>query len=209
MAKKLPTGLKLALEYGPLAVFLLVFTKFKESGVMVMGAEYSGFILATAVLVPLMVMATGIQWKMTRHVSPMQIVTLVLVVGLGGLTVWLNDPQFIKMKPTLIYLLFAVVLGIGYLMGRNWVQMAVDGVLPLTPKGWDILTRRLIVFFVFLAVANEVVWRNFSESTWVYFKIFGLTALLFGFLIAQAGMISRNSIPEGAASPSDDTPPSV
>jgi intracellular septation protein len=206
MSRKLPTGLKLALEYGPLAVFLLVFSLFKSETVTVMGAEYSGFILATAVLVPLMVLSTAIQWRLTGHVSPMQIMTLVLVVGLGGLTVWLNDPHFIKMKPTFIYLLFAVILGIGHLTGRNWVKMAVEGMLPLTPRGWEILTLRLIAFFVFLAVANEIVWRNFSEGTWVYFKIFGLTALLFGFMVAQAGMIARHSLPD-AEKPDDETPP--
>lgn len=190
----LSPGFKAALEYGPLAVFLAVYVLFKGKSVEVLGTSYSGFVLATAILVPLMILASLIQWRKTGRVSPMQLLTLGLVVGLGALTVWLNDPTFFKMKPTFVYLTFAGLLTFSRLTGRNWLQKAVDGMIPLTDRGWVIFTQRLIGLFVGLAVANEIVWRNFSENTWVYFKLFGLTGILIGFIALQAPMFSRHQV---------------
>lgn len=201
MSEKLSPGLKAALEYGPLAVFLGVYMLLKGKTVEVLGTGYSGFVLATAVLIPLMVIASLIQWRKTGRVSPMQLLTLGLVVGLGALTVWLNDPTFFKMKPTFVYLLFAALLGFSRLTGRNWLQHAVDGMIPLTETGWRIFTHRLIGLFVGLALANEIVWRNFSESTWVYFKLFGLTGILIAFIALQAPMFSKHQLEAKDADP--------
>jgi intracellular septation protein len=194
MSEKLTPGMKAALEYGPLAVFLGVYILFKGKTVDLFGTSYSGFVLATGILIPLMMVASLIQWRKTGRVSPMQLLTLVLVVGLGALTVWLNDPTFFKMKPTFVYLLFAALLSFSRLTGRNWLQQAVDGMIPLTDTGWRIFTQRLIALFIGLAVANEIVWRNFSESTWVYFKLFGLTGILIVFIALQASMFSKHQL---------------
>ena len=127
----------------------------------------------------------GVLWRLTGHLSKMQVVTAVLIVVFGGLSVWFNDPRFFKMKPTIIYLLFAGVLGAGLLRGRSWLQYVMEGVMPLSHEGWMILTRRLALFFFGLAILNELIWRTMSEETWVYFKTFGLTAAIFVFFMAQ------------------------
>jgi len=116
-----------------------------------------------------------------------------MIVVFGGLSVWFNDPKFFKMKPTIIYLLFACVLGAGLLRGQSWLQYVMDGVMPLTDQGWIILTRRLAAFFFGLALLNELVWRLMSEESWVYFKTFGLTAAIFLFFMAQGRLFRDHS----------------
>jgi intracellular septation protein len=96
------------------------------------------------------------------------------------------------MKPTLIYLLFAGVLGMGLLLGRSWLQAVMEGMMPLTDRGWMILTRRLMLFFFGLAVLNELVWRTQSEEIWVYFKTFGLTAAIFLFFLTQGRLFREH-----------------
>ena len=195
--RKVNPWLKAALEFGPLLVFFVAFTRLKDAQVTVAGTPYSGFVIATALFIPLMVVSTAILWRLTRRLAPMQIATLVLVVVFGGLSVWLNDPRFFKMKPTLIYLLFAALLGFGLIRGKPWLQLVMDGAIPMRAEGWVILTRRLVAFFLFLAVANEVIWRNFSDATWVNFKTFGLTILLMGFFVAQSRLFARFAPEEG------------
>jgi intracellular septation protein len=129
----------------------------------------------------------------------MQVATIVLVTVFGGLTVWLNDERFFKMKPTIIYALFAGMLGVGLLRGRSWLQYVMDGVLPLKHEGWMVLTRRLALFFAVLAVSNEVVWRMMSTDAWVNFKTFVLPLALFGFFMTQGKVFERyaSDPPEG------------
>jgi intracellular septation protein len=133
---------------------------------------------------------------MTGKLSVMQVITLVLVVVFGGLSVWLNDERFFKMKPTIIYALFAAILGFGLMRGRSYLALALDGAMPLKDEGWRILTRRLALFFAGLAVANEAIWRMMSDSTWVNFKTFGLPAALFLFFIAQGGLLRDHGTDE-------------
>ncbi|MBD3788640.1 MAG: septation protein IspZ [Sphingomonadales bacterium] len=192
--KKLNPWLKVALEFGPLLVFFAVFSKFKDHTVSIGGVDYGGFVIATAVFVPLLVLATVVQWRLTGKLSAMQIATLVLVVVFGGLSVWLNDPTFFKMKPTLIYLLFAGALGVGLLRGKPWLELVMGEALPMRHEGWMILTKRFTLLFLALAVANEVIWRTLSEQAWVNFKTFGLTAILFLFVLSQNGVITRYGI---------------
>lgn len=184
-------GLKAALDFGPLLVFFGAFFLFKDHPVTIAGTEYKGFVLATAVFVPVLAASMLALWALTGHLAPMQIATLVLVVVFGGLSIWFNDPRFFKMKPTLIYLLFAGLLGFGLMRGKPWLQLVMDGAIPMQPEGWVILTRRLALFFLGLAVANEVIWRNFSDEIWVNFKTFGLTVLMFGFFLAQGRLFAR------------------
>jgi intracellular septation protein len=190
--------LKAALEYGPLLVFFAAFYLFRDRTISVAGTDYSGFIVATAIFVPVLVAAMAVQYWITRHLSVMQAVTLVLVLTFGGLTVWLNDPTFFKMKPTLIYLLFAGALGVGLMRGKPWLQAVMGEVLPLTETGWMILTRRFVGLFLGLAIANEIVWRTMSDEVWVNFKTFGLSAIMFVFILAQSGMIARHGLEKDA-----------
>jgi intracellular septation protein len=188
--------MKFGLEFGPLLAFFIAFGRLKAHTFTFAGTEYSGFILATAIFVPLMVLSTGILWRLTGRLSPMQVATLVLVIVFGGLTIWLNDPRFLKMKVTIIYLLFAGILTLGMVLGKSWLALVMDEVLPLMPEGWRILTWRLIAFFLGLAVANEVIWRTMSDQAWVNFKTFGLSALVFGFFMAQGRLFARYALPK-------------
>ncbi|WGV16260.1 inner membrane-spanning protein YciB [Fuscovulum ytuae] len=194
--KKLNPGVKLALELGPIALFFAGYVKLKDQVFTIGGTEYDGFIVVTALFIPLMVVTTGILWALTGKLSKMQIATVVLVVLFGGLSVWLNDERFFKMKPTMIYLLFGGVLGFGLLRGQSYLRVVMEEALPMQAEGWMILTRRLTAFFLGLAVANEVVWRTMSTEAWVNFKTFGLTAALFLFFMTQGGVLSRYAIEE-------------
>lgn len=189
--KKINPWVKLALEMGPVLAFFLAFGRFKDMKVMIGGTEYGGFILATATFVPLLILSTLVLWRLTGRLSVMQIATLVIVLVFGGLSVWFNDPRFFKMKPTLIYLLFAAVLGFGLTRGKSYLALVMDEAMPLQHEGWMILTRRLAGFFAALAVVNEVIWRTMSDQAWVNFKTFGLSAAIFVFFMAQGGVLKR------------------
>ncbi|WP_343116832.1 inner membrane-spanning protein YciB [Ostreiculturibacter nitratireducens] len=194
--RKINPWVKLGLELGPVLAFFAAYVALKDRTFVIAGTEYRGFILATAGFVPVMVAATLALWRLTGKLATMQVVTLVLVVFFGGLTVWLNDGDFFKIKVTIIYTLFAAVLGFGLLRGQSYLALVMEDVVPLQREGWMILTRRLTAFFAGLAILNEVIWRGFSEQAWVYFKTFGLTAGVFVFFIAQGGLLSRYAAEE-------------
>jgi intracellular septation protein len=180
------------LEYGPVLVFAVGYFLYRDAKFTLGGTEYGGFIAVTAVFVPLMVAATLILWRLTGKVSRMQVAVTVLVVIFGGLSVWLNDERFIKMKPTIVFALFAILLWIGLARGQSWLQALLDGAFEMEQAGWMILTRRLALFFAALAVANEVIWRFASTGLWVAFDTFGQTLALFAFFISQAGVLKRH-----------------
>lgn len=194
--KKINPMLKLALELGPILLFFIGFSRMKDQTFHLLGKDYSGFIVMTAVFIALIVAATGLLWALTGRLSKMQLMTLVLVVVMGGLSVWLNDERFIKMKPTLLYLAFGGILGFGLLRGQSYLSAVMEEALPMQAEGWMILTRRMTAFFFGLAVANEAVWRLMSTEAWVNFKTFGLTAALFLFFMSQGRMVERYALPE-------------
>lgn len=196
---------KPALEFGPLILFFAVFMLYRNDSVMLGGREYGGFILATLAFIPALFLTTAIQWRLSGKLSPMQVATLVLVTVFGGLSVWLNDPRFFKIKPTIIYVMFAAILGASLALRRNWLGAVLSEALPMDAEGWRKLTLRMAVFFLVLAVANEVIWRNLSESTWVYFKTFGLPVLLFAFLLGNAKLYRDHALPVKGAE-GDDIP---
>ena len=183
--RKISGWLKTALELGPVVVFFIAYTRIKDAKYTIAGTEYDGFIVVTAAFIPLLLVCTGILWALTGKLSRMQLVTAVLVVVFGGLSVWFNDERFFKMKPTIIYVLFGGLLGIGLLQGKSYLRAVMSEVVPLREEGWMILTRRLCAFFFALALANELVWRMMSTDAWVNFKTFGLTAAVFLFFITQ------------------------
>lgn len=188
----LPAWLKGLLEYGPLVVLLLGFLLFRKSGLHIAGQEWSGLVAATAVFVPAQVVATLVLWRLSGHLQAMQVVTLVLVVGLGGFTVWADNPDYIRMKPTFLYLLIAAVLGLGLAMGRNWLNIAFGQALQMDSRGWRVLTLRFILLCLGLAIANEIVWRNMSESFWLGFKLVALPLAIFGFMLANYRLVLRH-----------------
>lgn len=191
---KINPWLKLALELGPVLVFFVGFSRFKDKTLTIGGQDYHGFILMTALFIPLMILTTAILWKLTGKLSKMQVVTLVLVIVFGGLSVWLNDERFFKMKPTMIYALFAAILGWGLMRGQSYMQLVMDEALPMRHEGWMILTKRVALFFAGLAIANEVVWRTMSTETWVTFKTFVLTGALFAFFMTQGKLFETYGI---------------
>lgn len=188
--------IKTALELGPVIAFFIAYLMFKDDTFTVAGREYSGFIFVTAGFVPLIILTTGIGWKLTGHISKMQIMTLVLVIVFGGLTVWLNDPKFLKIKPTIFFSLMGGILGVGLWRGQSYLRYVMEGMMPLQDKGWMILTRRLMWFLFATALANELIWRFMSETTWVYFKTFGDTAAMFVFFMSQTKLFAEYAIEE-------------
>ncbi|WP_297767316.1 inner membrane-spanning protein YciB [uncultured Roseovarius sp.] len=191
-----PKWVKPVLEFGPILAFFAAYMWLKDRSFAIGGTEYDGFIVVTAGFIPVFLVSMALLWKLTGHLSRMQIMTAVLIVVFGGLSVWFNDPRFFKMKPTMIYLLFGGVLGIGLLRGQSWLQVVMEGVMPLTDQGWMILTRRLMLFFFGLAVLNEAIWRTQSEEIWVYFKTFGLTAAIFVFFMSQGSLFRDHGTEE-------------
>lgn len=191
--KKINPMLKSALELGPVILFFIAYLWFKDEVYTINGTDYGGFILVTAGLVPLLALSTALLWKLTGKLSRMQIMTLVLVILFGGLTVWLNDDRFIKIKPTIVFLIFAGILGIGLLRGQSYLQFVMEEMMPLADEGWMILTKRLALFFFSLAVANELVWRLMSTEIWVYFDTFGHPAAMFAFFMTQGKLFERYS----------------
>lgn len=179
--KQLPPLLKLVLEIGPLAVFFLANAQ-------------GGIFVATAAFMVAMSLSIAITFAMVRHVPALPLATGVFVLVFGGLTLWLNDDTFIKLKPTIVNALFASILAGGMLAGRPLLRSLLDSMMQLDTAGWRILTWRWAAFFLFLAVANEVVWRNFDTDTWVDFKVFGIMPLTIIFSLVQVPLIQRHSI---------------
>lgn len=185
---------KMALEYGPIILFFVAYLRLKDRVFTIGGTEYDGFIVVTAAFIPILVAATGAIWALTGKINRMQIATVILVVVFGGLSVWLNDDRFFKMKPTMIYMLFGGVLAVGLLRGQSYLKYVMEEMMPLQDAGWMVLTKRLMLFFFAMAVANEVIWRMFTTEIWVYFKTFGLTAAIFAFFMTQGSLFQTYGI---------------
>lgn len=180
-----PTGakqmVKLAVDLGPLLIFFVAYVA-------------GGIYWATGALMVSMIVALVAARLVLGHVSPALIATAVLVEGFGAMTLWLHDPSFIKMKPTIINIMFAVVLLGGLAAGKPLLKVLLGEALRLTDEGWRILTIRWAVFFLGLAVLNELIWRNLSEATWASFKVFGILPLTMLFFACQWGLIRRCSL---------------
>ena len=189
--KQVSPAIKLALEFGPVFAFFVGYITTRGQSYDIGGTEYDAFILMTAAFIPVMGLATFVLWKLSGRLSRLQLVTLIMVVVFGGLTVWLNDERFFKMKPTAVYSIFAILLGIGLARGQSWLELVMEGALPLTHDGWIVLTKRLAIMFAAMALANELVWRSMSTDAWVNFRTFVLPFALFVFFMAQAKVFER------------------
>ena len=190
--------LRQALELGPPLLFFVAYMRFQDVTWTIGGRDYDGFILVTAGFVPLLLASMGVLWKLTGRVSRIQVFTAVMVVVFGGLTVWLNDERFFKMKTTLVYGFFAVTLRIGLLRGQGWLKVLMGEMLPMSDRGWLLLSRRIAAAFALMAVANEIVWRSQSTEVWVTFETFVLPGVLFVAFMAQARLIERESLSDGS-----------
>lgn len=168
-------------EVLPLAAFFLAY-------------RHYGIWSATAVLMAVTFTCVTVQWILTRKVPVLTLLTGGIVGVFGLLTLALHDPQFIKMKPTLIYSLFALILAVGRVMGKNPLAKVFGQVFPLTPDGWRILTWRWVVFFAVLAIGNEILWRHVSEAVWVDCKVFGFLPLTLLFGACQTPLLLKESL---------------
>ncbi len=196
--KKMNPLLKLALELGPLGVFFFANARGKQLAAEFPALAHLGgpIFVATAFFIVATVIALAISLALTRRLPIMPFVTGIVVVVFGGLTLWLQDDTFIKMKPTIVNTLFGTVLLGGLLFGKSLLGYVFDSVFHLTAEGWRKLTFRWGLFFFVLAIANEVVWRNFSTDTWVNFKVFAIMPITFVFTLTQLPLINRHTIPE-------------
>jgi intracellular septation protein len=183
--------LRPALELGPLVVFFLVNAKAD----LIFGNEASQNIFyATAAFMMAIVLSLGVSYAKFRRIPTMPLVTGVFVLVFGTLTLVLHDELFIKIKPTLVNLLFAAGLLMAAGLKKPLLKQLFDGAFQITDEGWMVLTLRWGLFFVVLAAINEIVWRNFSTEFWASFKIFGIMPLTIVFAMAQAGVLSRYAL---------------
>jgi intracellular septation protein len=185
VAKPINPIVKQVLELGPTILFFLIYLKIKEDTFTVGGTEYTGFIMAALIFVPILLVAMGILWKLTGQLSRMQVFTAFMVIFFGGLTAWFNDERFFKMKTTIVYGLFAALLGIGLMRGKSYLAFVMQDMMPMRHEGWMILTRRLCFGFAVLAIANEIVWRTMSTDAWVKIETFAFPAVLMAYLMWQ------------------------
>jgi intracellular septation protein len=177
--------LKIVLDLGPLVLFFAANARFH-------------IFVATGVFMAAVVAALAVTYVLTRHLPLMPVVTAIIVVVFGGLTLILQDELFIKLKPTIIYVLFGVVLLGGLALGKPLLGVVFDSLFHLTDEGWRKLTLRWALFFLALAVLNEIVWRTQSTDTWVAFKVFGVVPLTFLFGFLQYPLMTRYAAPDPA-----------
>jgi len=184
---KLDPLLKLVLDLGPLVLFFAVYS-------------FYDLFYATAVLMPAVVVALVVSYAITRTWPMMLVVTAVVVLVLGALTLWFHDQSFIQVKPTIVYSLLGTVLMIGYLLDKPVLAVVLDTMFHLTAEGWRKLTLRWALFFLAMALLNEAVWRTQTFDFWIRFKVFGFVPLTFVFAALQVPLMSRYAAPEDAAS---------
>jgi len=201
--KQLNPFLKLALEMGPLLLFF--FANARPALFMPLvgpllpqaaSGEKIGIFVATAVFMVAILISLAVSYALTRHLPAIAMVTAVIVVVFGGLTLVLQDDTFIKMKPTIIYLLFAGVLLGGLAFNRPLLAIVFDSVFDLTEEGWRKLTLRWAIFFLALAALNEIVWRTQTTDFWVSFKVFGVLPLTFIFAGLQYPLLQKYAAKE-------------
>ena len=188
------------LDYGPLLVF---FAAYKLAG-----SGLQGSLVATLAFMVAVIISIGIGMAVLKRVSPMVWVSTVLILGFGAITLYLRDPKFIQMKPTVIYVMFAVLLGIGLLRGKPLLKWLFGPVFPgLTEEGWLKLSRNWALFFAALAVINEVMRATLDFDTWLTLKVWGVTIVSLLFAIGNMPMLLRHGLdPESKADTIKETP---
>ncbi len=178
--------LRLLLDFSPLAGFFVTY-------------KLAGLAAATGVLIVMTLVSLTITYVKERKIAPMPLVSGVIVTVMGGLTLYLHDDTFIKIKPTIVNLLFATLLLGGVYTGRPMFKYVLGHAMTLTEEGWKRLSVRWGIFFIFLAILNECIWRNFTTEFWVDFKVFGMFSLTMLFTFAQLPLIKRCWVDEEPA----------
>ena len=197
--KNAPTGVKLAIDLGPLLVFFAVNS--------LMAGPLKIF-YATGAFMAAMLAAMMISQIKYRHISPMLWFSGIMVLILGGLTIWLHNETFIKLKPTIYYSIAAGLLAFGMATKRNLLEMVLGSAYPgLSERGWALLTRNWILFFIAMAAVNEAVWRNTSTDFWVAFKLWGALPATFIFALANVPMLMKHGLEFEKAKEEPPIPP--
>ncbi|WP_298817040.1 septation protein A [uncultured Roseibium sp.] len=196
--KELSPLLKLALELGPLGVFFLFNARGEQlaASFPVLQAIGEPIFLATAAFMVAISISLTVSLWLTRRLPIMPLVSGVVVLVFGALTLWLHDELFIKLKPTIVNSLFGSVLLLGLVFGKALLGYVFDSAFKLTDEGWRKLTLRWGIFFFVLAAINEIVWRNFSTDFWVNFKVFGIMPITLLFTLSQLPLIQKHAIVE-------------
>jgi intracellular septation protein len=189
-------GARLAIDLGPLVIFFAA-------------NAWRGIFTATAAFMVAIVLAIGFSAIRYRRVSPILWFSAAMVLALGGLTIWLHNETFIKVKPTIYYATVAGILGFGLLTGRNYLKVLLGSAYPgLSERGWQLLARNWAIFFAIMAVLNEVVWRSTTTSFWVGSKLWGFLPATFFFAIANVPMLMRHGLELEQAAAEPPVPPS-
>ena len=196
--KQINPLLKLALEIGPLIVFFFANARgeWLTTTFPVLEAFGDPIFLATGLFMIATAVALSVSWLLVRSLPIMPLVSGVVVFVFGALTLWLQDDIFIKMKPTIVNTLFGVVLLGGLAFGKSLLGYVFESAFRLDAEGWRKLTLRWGLFFLFLAIVNEIVWRNFSTDAWVAFKVWGIMPITLAFTMTQMPLIMRHSLDE-------------
>ena len=195
-------GAKLAIDLGPLLVFFLVNGFAPVPGVV-------KIFYATGAFMAAMLIAMMISQFRYKHISPMLLFSGVMVMVLGGITLWLHNETFIKLKPTIYYCVAAGLLLFGLVTKRNLLEMVLGSAYPgLSQRGWDLLTRNWIVFFLIMAIVNEAVWRTTTTDFWVGFKLWGALPATFIFAMANIPMLMRHGMQLEPGQAEPPVPPS-
>ncbi len=192
---------RLLIDLGPLVVFFAV------NGLAPVPPALKIF-YATGAFMAAMIVALLYSQLRYKHVSPLLLFSGAMVVVLGGITIWLHDETFIKMKPTIYYLLVAALLTFGLVTGRNLLKLVLESVYPgLDDRGWLLLTRNWIAYFVVMAIINEAVWRTQTTDFWVGFKLWFFLPATFIFALANVPMLMRHGLQTGEATDEPPIPP--
>ncbi|MBY7649169.1 MAG: septation protein A [Candidatus Liberibacter europaeus] len=184
------------LEFGPLIVFWL-FNYYGQNLLIhypILSNFGEGIFLSTVFFVIATGLSLLISWFLFHEISKISLISGIFVIILGSLTVWFRDERFIKIKPTILYCLFSAILFIGYVFGKNFLRLFLFKIIRLDGAGWDKLTVRWAVFFLFLAFLNELVWRNFSTEMWITFKTIGIFPIVLVFGIAQVNLMNKHAV---------------
>jgi intracellular septation protein len=174
--------MKPTVDYGPVGVFFIAYLKWD-------------LLVATAALMVATVIALAISYAFMRKIPMMPLITAIVVGIFGGLTLWLQDETFIKMKPTIVEALFSAILFGGLLFKRPLLKPLLGHAWPMEDRGWHLLSLRFAYFFAAMAILNEIVWRTQSTDFWVSFKVFGLMILTLLFAVTQAPLMRRFALP--------------
>jgi len=195
------SGARLLIDLGPLLIFFVTnfFAPVPDS---------LKIFVATGAFMAAMIIAMLISQLRYRHISPLLWFSGLMVVVLGGLTIWLHNETFIKIKPTIYYCVIAALLLFGMYSGRNLLKLVLGAAYPgLTDRGWHLLTRNWVIFFLVMAVINEAVWRSTDTDTWVAFKLWVFLPVTFLFAIANVPLLMRHGFDVGETKEEPPIPP--